>query len=282
MEKISLYIMERAIMEILQEQLKAKKAGSSYALMTVTETEGTSPCKVGKKMLLLEDGRTFGTVGGGEFERQALEEAKQAIKRRQSFYKRYTHIPTYEDTGLGCTFKVSLFVDVVSPRLQLVVCNAGHVGSAVLRLARLLHFETTLIDSRSPDLIQDKIALADCFISCEIFEKAILEADIPDGAYYLCCASTHTQDKSALKGAMQKRFGYVGMLGSFKKTKDIYKQLEEEGISSELLEQVHTPVGLDIGDMSPEEVAFSILAEMLMIKNGGTGKPCKDRRNEEK
>jgi len=92
----------------------------------------------------------------------------------------------------------------------------------------------------------------------------------------------NTQNKSALKGAMQKSFGYVGMLGSIKKTKDIYKQLDEKSISRELLEQVHTPVGLDIGDMSPEEVGFSILAEMLMIKNGGTGKPCKERRNAEK
>ena len=266
-------------MKILEEQMKAQKEGIPYALLTVTETEGTSPCKVGKKMLLLKDGTTFGTVGGGEFERQAIEEAKQAIKDRKSFYKRYAHLPTYEATGLGCTFNTSLFVEVVSPRLQLVVCNGGHVGSAVLHFAKLLHFETTLIDTRSPEQIEDKIALADHFISCETFETGILEADIPDGAYYICCASTHTQDKSALKGAMQKNFAYVGMLGSIKKTKEMYRQLEEEGIARDLLEQVHTPVGLDIGDPSPEEVAFSILAEILMIKNGGTGKPCRERRN---
>ncbi|MBC3887185.1 XdhC family protein [Acetobacterium paludosum] len=265
-------------MEILEAQLKAKKAGIPYALLTVTETEGTSPCKVGKKMLLLKDGTTFGTVGGGEFERQAIEEAKQAIKDRKSFYKRYTHIPTYEETGLGCTFNASLFVEVVSPRLPLVICNGGHVGNAVLHFAKLLQFETILIDTRSPDLIQDKIELADRFISCEIFETGILEADIPDGAYYICCASTHTQDKSALKGALQKNFEYVGMLGSTKKTVEMYKQLEEEGIDRALLEQVHTPVGLDIGNASPEEVAFSILAEILMVKNGGTGKSCKERR----
>jgi len=264
-------------MEIIQKQLKAKKAGIAYALLTVAETEGTSPCKIGKKMLLLEDGTTFGTVGGGEFERQAIEEAKQAIKNRQSFFKRYTHTPTYEELGLGCAFKVSLLVDVVSPRLQLVVCNAGHVGTAVLRFAKLLNFENTLFDTRSTEEIQDKIELADHFISCDTFEECMLNTDIPDGAYYLCCASTHSQDKSALKGALQKPFAYVGMLGSFQKTKEMYKQLEAEGISRELLQQVHTPVGLDICDMSPEEVAFSILAEMLMIKNGGTGKQRKDR-----
>lgn len=264
-------------MKILQEQMKAKKAGISYALLTVAETEGTSPCKVGKKMLLLEDGTTFGTVGGGEFERQALKEAAQAIKDRQSFFKRYSHTPTYEEPGLGCSFKVSLLVEVVIPGLQLVICGAGHVGGAVLRLARLLNFETILIDTRQPDQIQATIELADRFISCEAFEAGILAAGIPDGAYYLCCAPTHTQDKSALKGALQKKFTYVGMLGSAKKTKEMYQQLEEEGISRDSLEQVYSPVGLDICDMSPEEVAFSVLAEILMIKNGGTGKSRRKR-----
>lgn len=267
---------ERKHMDILQEQLKAKKAGLAYAILTVVDAEGTSPCKIGKKILLLEDGSAMGTIGGGQFEREALADAKQAIKDRQSFFKRYEHIPTYEAAGLGCTFNVSLFVEVVSPRLQLVVCNAGHVGYAVLNLARMLHFETILFDTRQPEQIKEQISVADQFIPCDDFEKAILETDIADGAYYVCCASTHTQDKSALKGSLQKNFAYVGMLGSFQKTKEMYKQLEAEGIAADLLEQVHTPVGLDICDMSPEEVGFSILAEILMIKNGGTGIPRKE------
>ncbi|KNZ43242.1 XdhC family protein [Acetobacterium bakii] len=265
-------------MDILQEQLKAQKDGLSYAVLTVVETEGTSPCKVGKKILLLENGTTLGTIGGGQFEREAVEEAKQAIKDRRSYLKRYEHIPTYEATGLGCTFSVNLFVEVVNPGLQLVVCNAGHVGSAVLRMAKLLHFETILLDTRPPEQIPDQIELADRFISCEIFENGILEAEIPDGAFYVCCASTHTQDKSALKGALQRKFAYVGMLGSVKKTREMYKQLEDEGISRALLDQVHAPVGLDICDMSPEEVGFSILAEILMTKNDGTGMPCKEKK----
>lgn len=263
-------------MDILQEQLKAKKSGISYAILTVVETEGTSPSKVGKKIFLREDGTFIGTIGGGEFEREAVADAAQAIKDRKSFFKRYEHIPTYEAAGLGCTFNVSVFVEVVSPRLQLVVCNAGHVGHAVLQLAKLLHFQTILFDTRHPEQIKDQLELVDQFIPCDDFEKAILEADISNGAYYVCCASTHTQDKSALKGSLQKNFAYIGMLGSFQKTKEMYKQLEAEGIAADLLEQVHTPVGLDICDMSPEEVGFSIMAEILMIKNGGTGKPRKE------
>ncbi len=108
-------------MDLLEEQLKAKKAGVSYAILTVAETEGTSPCKVGKKMLLLEDGSTFGTIGGGQLERQALDEAAKAIRNRESFFKRYVHTPDYEEPGLGCSFKVSLLVEVIGSNLQLVV-----------------------------------------------------------------------------------------------------------------------------------------------------------------
>lgn len=265
-------------MEILQEQLRAKKAGISYAMLTVAETEGATPCKLGKKMLLLEDGTTFGTIGGGELERQALEDSAKAIKDGQSFFKRYDHKPTYEEPGLGCSFKVSILVEVVRPVLQLVICGGGHVGSAVLRLAKMLHFETILIDNRAIDQIQDQIELADRFIPCEAYEAGILNGNIRDEAYYICCASTHTQDKSALKGILQKRFAYVGMLGSMRKTTEMYRQLEAEGIGRELLEQIHCPVGLDICDMSPEEVAFSILAEILMVKNSGTGKSRMDIR----
>ena len=263
-------------MDILQEQLKAKQAGISYTVLTVAESEGTSPWKIGKKMLLLEDGTTYGTIGGGELERRVLLEAAQAIKEKKSFFRRYENIPTYEESGLGCSFKASLLVEVNCPSLQLVVCGGGHVGSAALRLGKLLKFETVLFDNRFPDHLEEKAGIADHFIQCDTYEEGILGAAIRDGAYYLCCASTHTQDKSALKGALQKRFAYVGMLGSMKKTKEMYRQLEEEGISRDLLEQVHSPVGLDICDMSPEEVAFSVLAEILMVKNNSTGKPCRD------
>lgn len=145
-----------------------------------------------------------------------------------------------------------------------------------MRFAKLLKFNTILIDSRPQDQIQKVVGLADYFVPCQTFEAGILSERISDGAYYLCCAPTHTQDKSALKGALQRNFAYVGMLGSAKKSREMYRQLEEEGINRELLNLVHTPVGLDICDMSPEEVAFSVMAEILMIKNHATGKPRKE------
>jgi len=265
-------------MDILEEQLKAQRSRKAYAELTVAETEGVSAYKIGKKMLLLEDGTTFGTVGGGGVERQVLEDALQAIRdRKSSFYKWYEHNADGEDIGLGCTYKAGLLVEVFNPKLQLVVCGAGHVGGAILRLAQILPFETILVDNRQTSQIQDKIDLADVFVPCDTYEEGVADKNILDGAYYVCCASLHTQDKSAMKGALKRPFAYIGMLGSVQKREDIFGQLQEEGFSKELFEKVYTPVGLDICDISPEEVAFSILSEILMVKNEANGLPRRNR-----
>ena len=263
-------------MDVFQAQLEAQKSGICCAMLTVVEVEGTSAFQVGKKMLLCEDGRSFGTIGGGTTEADALNDAAEAIKGRKSYLKKYIHSCGDEAPGLGCHFQISLFIEIINPKLQFVVCGGGHVGGAALKLAKHLNFETILIDSRPADQLENATPHADRLIINESFEDAVKNAGFSEEAYYLCSASSHTLDKSALKGILAKPFSYVGMLGNSKKKIEMFRQLESDGFSKELLEQVHTPVGLDICDMSPEEVAFSILSEVLMIKNGGTGRSRKD------
>lgn len=259
-------------MDVFQAQLEAQKNGICCAMLTVVEAEGTSAFQVGKKMLLYEDGRSLGTIGGGTTEADALNDAAQAIKSRKSYLKKYIHSCGDEAPGLGCHFQISLFIETINPKVQFIVCGGGHVGGAALRLAKFLNFETILIDSRTVDQLENATPYADRLIINESFEAAVISARFSEEAYYLCSASSHTLDKSALKGILSKPFSYVGMLGNSKKKIEMFHQLEEEGINKELLDQVHTPVGLDICDMSPEEVAFSVMSEVLMIKNKGTGK----------
>lgn len=265
-------------MDIQAEQLKAQKARRTFAILTVAETEGVSAYQIGKKMLLLENGKTFGTVGGGGVERQVLDDASQAMKNGKSFYKWYEHNADNEDPGLGCAYKAGLLVEVIRPKPQLVVCGAGHVGGAILQFAKFLPFETILVDNRPTEQIQDIIDLADVFIPCKTYEEGAASKVILDGAYYVCCASLHSQDKSAMKGALKKSSAYIGVLGSVQKREDIFGQLRAEGVGEELFERVYAPVGLDICDISPEEVALSILAEILMIKNQASGLPRRNRK----
>jgi len=259
---------------LLEEQLDAQKNGISYAVLNVAKNEGTSPCVVGKKMLLLGNGVTFGTIGGGSFERDALEDAQQALCSGNSYLKEYHHTPTNEDPGLGCTFTAWLYVEIVHPAPVLVVCGGGHVGSSLLALAKHAGFRTILLDVCQSCADNSD---ADKTLTCDSYEEGIESADIPDNAYYFCGAAMHTQDKSALAGILKRKFAYAGMLGSIKKAKEIFRQLKEMGYDAELFKRVHAPVGLDICDMSPQEVAFSVMAEILMIKNNGTGRPRGER-----
>lgn len=259
---------------LFQEQMDAQKNGMSYAVLHVVKNEGTSPAIVGKKMLLLSNGKTFGTVGGGSYERCALEDAQRALSSGNSYLKEYHHIPKDEDPGLGCAFTAWLYVEIVRPAPMLVVCGGGHVGRCLLTLAKYAGFRTILLDIYEACADNSD---ADMTFICTSYKEGILSADIPDDAYYFCGAGKHTEDKSALEGILKREFTYAGMLGSIKKAKEIFRQLAEMGYDTGLFKQVYTPVGLDICDMSPQEVAFSVMAEILMIKNNGSGRPRRER-----
>lgn len=264
---------------LLQAQLDAQNGGIPYALLHVVKSEGTSPATSGKKMLLLGDGRTFGTIGGGSYEREALRDAQAAMSCGGTYFKEYHHVPTDEDPGLGCTFTALLYVEINRPAPTLVVCGGGHVGKSLLTLAKFTGFRTVLLDvSRS---CADEGA-ADRVIVCENYRDYVLSADIPNGAYYFCGAGRHTEDKEALEGILRRDFAYAGMLGSVRKAQEVLSQLAGMGFSEELLSRVHAPVGLDICDMSPKEVALSVMAEILMVKNRKTGLPRGERRTNEK
>jgi xanthine dehydrogenase accessory factor len=227
-------------------------------------------------MLLFADGQTFGTIGGGSYEREALCDARKAIACGSTYFKEYHHIPTDEDPGLGCTFKAWLYVEIVRPAPTLVVCGGGHVGQSLLTLAKFTGFRTVLCDvcttcAESGD--------ADKVILCSSYKEGVLSPDIPDGAYYFCGAGRHTEDKEALEGILQRPFAYAGMLGSVKKAKEVLSQLADMGYDAALLTRIHAPVGLDICDMSPKEVAMSVMAEILMVKNNKTGLSRKVKTN---
>lgn len=262
---INIYItVEGDCMDLLELQVEAAKSEKSYAIITVVETEGRTSFEVGKKILLYQNGEMFGTVGGGALEAKIIEEAKNAMSNQKSLLKSFEHIPDYEDKGLGCHFKATVFIEVFSPKPHLIVCGGGHVGIALLELSKFVGFNTTLIDIRDNTTNMNFI---DNFYRSETYAKGVGTVGFKENAFYVCSASTHTQDKSALGEIMKLDFRYVGMLGSIEKAENLFNQLEEDGISREKLNKVYTPIGLNISDSSPSEIAVSIMAEMLLVKN---------------
>lgn len=253
-------------MNIFEEIVKAEKSLKAFAVVTVIESDGLGTANPGKKMVQYADGTHVGTIGGGTFEYDCMKTVAGIIAKGKS-----TQVIEYAG--------VKLLVESYAPATTIVVVGGGHVGNALLKTAKLLPFATILVDDRDETQIGESIELADIFIHCTDYEEALLSEEIPDGAFVFCGAWSHDYDAAALKGALQRDFAYVGMVGSHAKVDKIFGFLLDRGVAQADLDKVFTPIGLDIADGSPAEIAFAIMAEMLMVKNKGEGTNCKSIEN---
>ena len=167
---------------------------------------------------------------------------------------------------------VNPLVEVFQPKPLLVVFGGGHVGTSLLRLAKPTGFRALLFDDRAEDQIPEAVSLADRFVRVEHIEHDILTAELPAGAFFVLCGHDHAVDGEALAAALQKSPRYIGMLASRRKIQSLFAKLKERGVTQEALDFVHTPIGLDLGGETPQELAVGILAELLLVKNGKDGR----------
>ncbi|MBR5283703.1 MAG: XdhC family protein [Clostridia bacterium] len=253
--------------DILQAQLKAHRDNLSYAIVTIADTDGGTTRTEGK-MLVFENGDTLGTVGGGAVELLAIRDAKAALTTGMGGLRSYDLNNESAAAGSHCGGAMQVLIEVIGKRPTLVMCGAGHVGMALMPLARTVGFQVILVDSRPENLIADAIAMADRFVPVQDHEKDIAALDIGPGAYYVIAGPNHDIDGAQLAGALVKDGAYVGMMGGPPKINSIFAKLRAKGFSQEILETVYTPIGLNISNERPEEIAISILSEMLMVKNG--------------
>ena len=250
--------------QLLQAQLDAQRAGETYAVVTIAEAFGSVPRSSGK-MLVYPDGRTIGTVGGGPAERRAKQDALTAMDCGKNAFLRYD-FPSAG--GSACAGSLSMLIEVFQPRPLLVVFGGGHVGTSLLRLAKPTGFRTVLFDDRDASQIAEAVQLADRFVQVQNVEQGLLAAPVPAGAYFVLCGHDHAVDGEALAAALQKKPRYLGMLASRRKIEALFSKLESRGFSRAQLDFVHTPIGLDLGGETPQELAVGILAQILLVKNG--------------
>lgn len=261
--------------EILAEQLRAQEAHRNYATVTIIGAKGSTPRSSGK-MLVYDNGASFGTIGGGRVERLAAEDAVKCIAEGKNACKEYLLTEDPGGIGMACGGDVSVFIEVCLSKPRLIQCGAGHVGGALIRLAKFCGFDVTLLDTRPVEYIQDKIDLADSFVHAEDFYKGTLELPAAPGAYYVIATFGHAGDREALEAALQKKAAYIGMVGSQKKVGELFDYLRGKGFSQQELDAVYTPIGLDIGSETPEEIALAIMAEIMLVKNGGSSKHLRE------
>ena len=250
-------------MDFLAELNKAAVSGKGYAAAVITASEGAAPRKPGAKMIVYEDGSIAGTIGGGEIEQRVISDAMASLSTRRPLLKSYPVIHS-DGTVSGSE---TIYIEPVLPRARLVLCGAGHVAGKLIHLAKSIGFRVTVIDIRDEATIRERAAAADEFILEPSWEKGL--ARVPEGedCYMIACSFNFEQDEEILYHLVRRKAAYIGMLASRFKVETIYNHLKERGISAELLEQVHAPVGLPIGAETPEEIALSIAAELLQVRS---------------
>lgn len=263
-------------MEFYEQLLKAKRENKIYAVATVVKTEGNTPRKAGARMLVYANGSTIGTVGGGVVEKQAAADCLRAMKTGETLLKTYAAVaPEVADSGTVCGNNMTLFIEPGERLPYLYLCGCGHVAQAVLPLAKSLGYYVVAIDARDISGYEEALAPADELHILESFDR-IGELDFVPGSAFIACSFSHKTDGDILNVILSKEPSYVGMLGGRPKIRSLFAKLKENGYSEEVLQQIHAPIGLDIGGGSPAEIAVSIMAEVLAARYGGSCRPMRD------
>jgi xanthine dehydrogenase accessory factor len=246
----------------------ALERGESAALVTIVSTTGSTPQRVGAKMLVFGDGRIVGTIGGGCYENDAFWKAREAITSRKPQLVHYELDDDFaQETGLICGGQMSVYIEPVEPSPELYVIGAGHVGFHLANMAHEVGFKVHVVDDREKFANRERFPNADEVVTEDI-PTWITRTAIPGHAYVVVVTRGHTNDLDALRALAPRELRYLGLIGSKAKVARIQDQLLSEGMAPELLTHVHAPIGLDIGAVSPQEIAVSILSELIAVKHG--------------
>jgi xanthine dehydrogenase accessory factor len=257
--------------EVFSALSDALDRGEEVALVTIVSSTGSTPQRVGAKMLVYADGRTVGTIGGGCYENEAFWKAREAIKARKPLNVRFELTDDIaEESGLICGGQMEVFIEPVEPSPDVYIFGAGHVGYFLGRMAHDTGFRVHVIDDR------EKFASTERFgegveVIVDDIPTWLDSHTLPPTAYAVVVTRGHKHDIDALRALVRTPLRYVGLIGSRAKVKRIYDALRQEGITPEALKPVHAPIGLDIGAITPQEIAVSILAELIAVKHGKVG-----------
>lgn len=245
-----------------------RRQGRRGAIATIVNVRGSIPSFETAKMLIRDDGSIVGTVGGGCVEAdvwQAAREVMESAKPRTLTFN-LNQNPKY-DTGLVCGGTLDIFIEPVLPPSMLYIFGAGHVAHSLYKTATNAGFDVSVIDDRESYANRERFPEAKEVIAAD-FDAAMARITPTETSFIVIVTRGHRDDMRVLRWAVQTRAHYVGMIGSKRKTIAIFRELVKEGIPEHLFERVHAPIGLDIGAITPEEIAVAITAELIAVRRG--------------
>lgn len=260
---------------MFDEITAALARGEAVALLTVVRVSGATPCPPGTKLLAHEDGALTGGLGAPSLDSRAREDALRLLRSGETELVTYHLDPDSGESVGSCGATIDIFIEPVRPEPRLLIAGSGYVAQALARLAAPLGWRVALVDDRSefasaatlPE--HTEVAVAD--IAVWLRER---QAD-PMSAIVIVTRG-HRSDEEALRAALESGAGYIGMIGSPSKVRAIFRRLLRAGTPRAELERVYAPIGLDLGAETPDEIALSIAAELLLWRRGGTGQRLRD------
>lgn len=257
-------------MSLFQALADLESNNRAGALCTIISSQGSTPRHTGSKMLVFPDGKILGTVGGGELENRVIREAQAAIldgKPRRLAYSMAD--PERGDPGV-CGGQVEVYVEPIQPKPTLVVIGSGHVGKAVAHLSHWLGFRVVVNDDRPDFCTPEAVPEADLYIATPMQELP-QQLDITPWTYLVLTTRGTLVDIAGLPALLDSPAAYIGLIGSRRRWESTRQKLLENGVGEEKLNRVRSPIGLELNAETPEEIAVSILAEIIMLRQGGDG-----------
>ena len=234
----------------------------------MVRSNGSTPQRAGAKMLVFPDGRIVGTIGGGCYENDAFWKAREALATGRSALVHYDLNDDFaEENGLVCGGQMDVHIDPLEPTPHLYIVGAGHVGWQLGKLAPDAGFRVHVVDDREKFANRDRFPAADDVIA-EPIPEWLHRTELPQSAFVVVVTRGHTHDLDAMRALAARDLRYLGLIGSRAKVRRIFDRLMEEGMPAECLSRVHAPIGLDIGAVTPAEIAISIMAELVAIRRG--------------
>ncbi|HEY3251231.1 MAG TPA: XdhC/CoxI family protein [Ignavibacteria bacterium] len=249
--------------DIFDEIVKIKNSDTKAAVCTVINTKGSAPRKIGAKMIVYEDGTIKGTIGGGDLEKKVIDEAIKVIINNEA--ETFKHDLLHQHS-MCCGGIVEIFIEPIVKLKRLFIFGAGHTGQALAKFASDTGFEVFLIDDRKEYIDQCNV---EGINKMNLEHLAALQAlPFDKNAFIVITTYSHQIDRDILAYCVRKQWAYLGMIGSKRKVLMTKKIFIDSNIGREEdLNKIHMPVGIDINAETPEEIAVSILAELVKVKN---------------
>jgi len=250
--------------DIFAKVEELKRSGKNGALCIVIETSGSTPRKAGSKMLVTETGETFGTIGGGSVELKMIAEAMSVIGHNEP---KKISLSLETDANMHCGGTMEIYIEPINPLIPLVIFGAGHVGSALAHYAKDFGFKITFVDFRTE--ILKKLYDQGCDIIEQNFVEAASEADFTEKTCIVVTTPNHEFDEQVTGICAKKKFRYLGMIGSKRKVATAKQNYLSTGLlNEEEIGKIDMPIGIKFNAQTPEEIAISILAKLIDVKNG--------------